>query len=35
MKVPTNHFAERVFEYGANMPEAQIKQNLAGLGFNV
>jgi len=29
------HFAERVFEYGMNRLEAQIKKNLAGVGYNV
>jgi hypothetical protein len=28
------HFAECVFEYGMNKPEAQIKKNLAGVGFD-
>jgi hypothetical protein len=27
------HYAERVFEYGMNRLEAQIKKNLAGGGF--
>ena len=33
MKVQTKHFADCVFEYWLNRAEAQIKQNLGGLGY--
>jgi len=33
MNAQTKHFAERVFEYRMNRLEAQIKWNLAGLGY--
>lgn len=35
MKAQTKHFAERVFEYGMNRLETQIKNNLAGLGYEI
>ena len=33
MKAQIKHFADCVFEYGLNRLEAQIKQNLGGLGY--
>ena len=33
MKEQTKHFANCGFEYGVNRLEAQIKWNLAGLGY--
>jgi hypothetical protein len=33
MTEQTKHFAERVFEYGMKRLEAQIKKNLAGVGY--
>ena len=33
MKEQTKHFVDRVFEFGMNRLEAQIKWNLAGLGY--
>jgi hypothetical protein len=35
MKEQTKHFDERVFKYGMNRLEAQIKQNLARLGYEI
>jgi len=35
MKEQTKHIANCGFEYGVNRLEAQIKLNLAGLGFDV
>lgn len=35
MKEQRRHFAECVFEYGMNRLEAQIKKNLAGVGYEI
>ena len=35
MKKQTKHFAERVFKYGMNRLEAQIKRNLVGWGYEI
>jgi len=35
MKDQTKYFAECLFKDGMNWLEAQIKRNLAGVGFNV
>jgi hypothetical protein len=35
MKEHTKHFDERVFKYVMNRLEAQIKQNLARLGYDI
>ena len=35
MKEHAKHFDERVFKYGMNRLEAQIKQNLARLGYEI
>jgi hypothetical protein len=35
MKEQTKHFDERVFEYGVKRLEAQIKLNLARVGYEI
>jgi len=35
MKEQIDYFADHVFKYGMNRLEAQIKRNLAGLGYGI
>ena len=35
MKEQTKHFADCGFEYGMNCLEAQVKRNLAGVGYEI